>query len=91
MTGFRPNDRLTLRGIKRAGGTACVKFSRFLGHKVLIRSGEHSAWWRPDAAGYTDDRTQAGIYDFLDAYERTVHCGREKRISYVLAIGHVSA
>ena len=31
--------------------------------KYLIWSEEHSAWWNPRSAGYTNKITRAGIYD----------------------------
>lgn len=74
--------RLTLNGIKRRGKDQCVKFWLMQGKQVRIWSGEHSAWWRPERAGYTVHIESAGIYDFDDAYAATEHCGPEKRIVY---------
>ena len=64
---FPRHKRLTLAGIKRCSAEACAKLAQFRGRKVWIRSGEHGAWWRPEAAGYTDIRDEAGVYDFDDA------------------------
>lgn len=52
---------------------------------VRVWTQEHGAWWRPDAQGYTDDDNQAWILDFPTAYERTKHCGPEKKINYFTA------
>jgi hypothetical protein len=52
------------------------------GRNVLIWSGEHRAWWRGGAAGYTTDRNEAGVYDFNSAFARSSHCGPEKQIIY---------
>jgi len=54
----------------------------FGGLKVRIWSYEHGAWWNPDGAGYTSDATEAGQYEFEDAFSRTRHCGPEKGIQY---------
>jgi hypothetical protein len=72
--------RLSLKGV-RSGVKKAIKFA---GQKVLIWSGEHLAWWRPNAAGYTTVRENAGVYLFEDAYDRTRHCGPEKKIEYYL-------
>lgn len=54
--------------------------NKFVGKKVYIIS---DGWyWRPDAAGYTSDGLEAGVYDFEDAWRRSSHCGPEKRIVY---------
>ncbi len=47
---------------------------------VLIWSGEHGCYWRPDAAGYTTRLSAAGIYERSEAERLTAHCGPEKRI-----------
>lgn len=47
---------------------------------TLIWSGEHQAWWRAPANGYTDDIFAAGVYPLFEARSRTAHCGPEKRI-----------
>lgn len=49
---------------------------------VLIWSGEHRAWWRPNAEGYTVGSSQAWIIDFPTAYDYTKRCGSEKKISF---------
>lgn len=52
---------------------------------VRIWSGEWQAYWRAKGCGYTDDISQAGLYDIEDAYERVRHCGREKKIKLINA------
>lgn len=49
---------------------------------VYIYSGERSTYWRAKGAGYTSRISEAGIYDFQDAWVRTAHCGPEKYIEY---------
>lgn len=75
--------RITLNGIKRTHSGPSTKW---LARKVYIWSREHDAYWRPEGAGYTEDKAQAGIWDFQDAYLTTLHCGREKKIEYVAVI-----
>lgn len=55
---------------------------RLKGQYVRIYSGEHRAWWRPEAHGYTIVYSESGIYDFADAWRRSSHCGPEKKIEY---------
>jgi hypothetical protein len=74
--------RVTLNGLRS------IDFkvdARWLKRSVYIWSREHGAYWRQGAAGYTDDRNQAGIFGFEDAFNRTKHCGREKQIEYISA------
>jgi hypothetical protein len=71
----------TLRAMKRRGGERV--HAKMAGKQVSIWSGEHHAWWRHDGAGYTDDKAQAWVLAFEEAYRTTVHCGSEKRIVYV--------
>lgn len=48
----------------------------------LIWSGEHNAYWRPGAAGYTVRASGAGIYTRTNAEALTSHCGPEKKIEF---------
>jgi hypothetical protein len=48
----------------------------------LIWSGEHQTWWLPGSDGYTARRETAGAFTIASAYERTKHCGPEKRIAF---------
>lgn len=41
-------------------------------------SNKHSAWWRPNSQGYTQDVAEAGLYTEADAVARVVNssqCG----------------
>jgi hypothetical protein len=49
---------------------------------VVIWSGEHGAYWRPEGAGYTTLSAEAGRWTLASAYFKTKHCGPEKAISY---------
>jgi hypothetical protein len=49
---------------------------------VLIYSGEWGGYWRSGGSGYTYHKSEAGVYDFKDAYKRSGHCGDEKAIYY---------
>lgn len=49
---------------------------------VVIWSGEHGAYWRPGATGYTTIVTEAGRWTLAQAYFKTKHCGPEKAISF---------
>ncbi len=77
--------KVTLNGIKRRGLTNWKGRENWIGRDVLIWSAEHGAFWRPGAAGYTTKEDEAGVWDFADAYDRTKHCGPEKRIEFVTA------
>lgn len=74
--------RVTLNGIKRRGLSEWSSRAWWNARKVRIWNGEHHLWWRSEGCGYTKDESEAGLYDFADAYERTKHCGPEKHISY---------
>lgn len=76
---------ISLRYLKRVGLVNFKKREWWLKQKVFVWSQEHNAFWRPDASGYTMAEAEAGVYDFADAYERTEHCGPEKKISYIAA------
>jgi len=54
------------------------KLSEF--KNVLIWSNEHQAWWRSNGRGYTNQLSEAGIYDINDAWSKVAHCGPEKAI-----------
>lgn len=51
---------------------------------TVIWSGEHRAYWRPNACGYTRDVLEAGMWPYAEAERMTKHCGPEKRISLLL-------
>lgn len=87
MSAMIPASRwatLSLQAIKRAEekGIRCQKARDFRGRHVRIWSAEHGCYWRPEAAGYTQDKLEAGLYIFEDAVRRTHHCGPEKKIFY---------
>jgi len=73
---------ILLSSCKRRGGERSR--AKLVGRKVLIWSGEHYAWWRPGRAGYTTEKSAAGVYDFEDAWQSTKHCGPEKRIDFMV-------
>jgi hypothetical protein len=75
-------NRVTLNGIKRTHGGPSAKW---LARNVYIWSAEHGAYWRVGGAGYTENKSEAGIWTMQDAYLTTMHCGREKRIEYIAA------
>lgn len=52
--------------------------------KVYIRSGQWGAYWGANRCGYTNDKSQAGIYDINDAWKAVSHVGLEKQISFVI-------
>lgn len=48
---------------------------------VVIWSGEHRAYWRTPANGYTTELNQwTGTYSREEAESLTGHCGPEKKI-----------
>lgn len=54
-----------------------------MSEQVMIWSGEHRMWWRPEGKGYTAKSAVAGRYTREDAESRTSHCGPEKKIEIV--------
>ncbi|HYW77225.1 MAG TPA: hypothetical protein VFA48_11495 [Gammaproteobacteria bacterium] len=56
-----------------------------VGDYVYIWSDEHHAYWRPNAAGYTYDVLQAGVYNRSDAEAHTRNSGPEKKIKLIPA------
>lgn len=83
-------------GYKRKGGhlRRTLEFLRghdearayFADKHVRIWSGQWKRWWlrQPDgsACGYTSEVSEAGIFPFPDAWDRSCHCGPEKKIVY---------
>jgi len=57
---------------------------------VVIWSGEHHAYWRPEGRGYTTQLLGAGIYTRADAIRRTAHCGPEKEVE-IAALAEISS
>ena len=55
------------------------------GKLVRIWSGEHMAWWRANASGYTTVKSAAGVYTFEDAWMASSHCDKSKKIDYQVA------
>ena len=49
----------------------------------LIWSGEHKAWWRPDARGYSEFVGDAGRYTRDEAQAWLDHAGAEKLLEVV--------
>jgi hypothetical protein len=50
--------------------------------EVFIRSSQWGMYWRANGSGYTERKSEAGIYDFNEAFLSTRHCGREKGIYF---------
>ena len=63
------------------------KISRF--DKVVIWSGEHRLYWRPNCRGYTNDILEAGVYDARDALANTIHCDPSKKIVLIVAPANI--
>jgi len=55
---------------------------RHKNERVLIWSGEHGAYWRANAQGYSVHPKSAGIYTLGEAYGAAGHCGPEKKIEF---------
>ncbi len=47
---------------------------------VVIWSGEHLAYWKPNCCGYVTIVEEAGVYSREDAIACTRNCGPEKKI-----------
>jgi hypothetical protein len=82
--------RVTLFGIKRRGLARWKAREWWCRQTVAIWSHEHTAWWRHNGMGYTDDPEQAWSVDFPTAYEHTKHCGPEKHIVFYAMTGSVT-
>ena len=72
-------DRETLERIKR-WPTLKNRFP-----KVKIYSAEHMAYWRGKGNGYTNIESESDIWTCEDAFNKTRHCGPEKKIQFVEA------
>ncbi len=70
-------DRETLERLKRWTSL----FHRFT--KVRIYSAEYKLFWRGKGNGYTTNPEESNIWDIKEAFHRTCHCGKEKRIQFV--------
>lgn len=53
---------------------------------VRIYSAEHQAYWRGTGQGYTLIPEESAIWEAEDAFDRTKHCGPEKKIEFINAI-----
>lgn len=73
---------ISLRHIKNVGLVEWRNRDWWSRQQVMIWSGEHGAWWRPNAEGYTTLKREAWSVDFPTAYDYTKHCGDEKKINY---------
>jgi hypothetical protein len=54
-----------------------------IGGVYLPWSNKHSAWWRPDARGYTYDQDQAGRFDEGDAIHYVVRSAQSGDLAKV--------
>lgn len=72
--------------MKRVSHRSALRNPALLGSiGVRIWSGEHGAWWRPDAAGYTGHIEASGLYTPADALDHTRGLDKSKRISFGVA------
>jgi hypothetical protein len=78
---------ITLNGIKRKGLINLKSREWWARQTVSIWSGEHAAYWRPDAQGYTTLKREAWNIDFPTAYDHVKHCGPEKQIIFMVMPG----
>jgi hypothetical protein len=54
----------------------------------LLWSNKHTAWWRPDGRGYTDDIAQAGAYTQEQAVRHVVqssYCQDRNQVTLMVA------
>lgn len=55
----------------------------FAKHLVSIRSSD--GIWRENAAGFTNKKSEAGLFTLREAAIHTFHCGPEKHVVYLIA------
>jgi len=70
--------RISLQWVKRSPRIRAYVERR----TVHIWTDEWMAWWRPNCAGYTDEKSLAGIYSGKQAIDVSHHAGPEKQIFY---------
>lgn len=55
--------------------------------EVMIRSS--GGLWRPEGEGYTNVKSEAGVFTLRDACKHTFHCGPEKSVVFLAIHGTV--
>jgi hypothetical protein len=69
--------------VKRVSLRQALRRVGLLGRRpVRIWSDQWGAYWRAEAAGYTSEIDQAGLYEPADAFAHTRELGPEKRIEF---------
>lgn len=59
-----------------------IRLKKWQDKHVLIYSGEHRAWWRPNSQGYTVFSNEAGVYTFQDALFLALGCDASKKLKF---------
>lgn len=79
MTLIFSNDAVRMEYFRRYPASKLTRL--WSGWQVMIRSS--GGLWRHEGKGYTNRKSEAGIFTLRDACARTFHCGPEKRVVFL--------
>jgi hypothetical protein len=85
------DGQLSAKAAAPPSPAAVVDYTPIDALPTRIWSGEHEAYWRKDAAGYTNRAALAWVLPLAEARERTSHCGPEKKIYLEIAHDQIAA
>ena len=76
--------RISVARLKTNAGGKWMQ--RYAALPVWIWSNQWGAYWRSNSAGYTYERSCAGIYSLAEAFDACAHGSPEKRLFVEIAM-----